>query len=248
MKKLPKNEKNQITKFLVKIKKEKEEEEGGGSVTDFAKNKISCQSNEKLKIEKVNDENELQRLKSELELEKKKNQHLEENVKKSVALVKEASIINLQKDIEIEQLNRRLKKIAVGHEQESDTVLFNEFNGIFNNNQLKELRSIASGKPNDFKFVRAILKFMYPDANALIDLSVTGKGRESNKSKMNPENVKIISKILHIRLLSEEGLQESEVLKRLSNVRMLIKDGIMKLKPKQANKSTTTTKPNNGKY
>lgn len=161
-----------------------------------------------------------------------------------MALIKEASAINLNKDIKIENLTKQLKKTSLDPPLKFDAIdsplkfdakengnqtLFSEFDGVFSKQQLKKLRSIPSGKKKDSTFVLACMRFLYPDTNILKNRSVTGRTfKKEKKREMTPTKVKFITKILNERLVSENGLDQFD---RLERVNKLMKDAIMKLKP-----------------
>lgn len=182
----------------------------------------------------------------ELKQEKEKNNKLTDDLKKSVALIKEITQMNLSKDLQIERLSKQLNSVSLNSKSfNPNESLFSAFSGIFAKDQLKELRSISSGKRRDSTFVLRCMRFMYPDANALNNISVTGKKFKGLvKNKMSEDNVKIITKMLNERLVSEES-DEVFILQRLSNVKKLIRDAITKLK-KPINEPTPSLLPLDG--
>lgn len=153
-------------------------------------------------------------------------------------MIKEFSTLNLKKDIEIEALSRQLSTVSI----DSSDTLFIEFDSIFKKEQLKQLRSIPSGKSRDSTFVLTCMRFLYPNQIDLLNISVTGrKAKNEKKEKMCQENIEILKKMLKQRLLSEDSLDALSISKRMKNVNKLIKDAIYKIKaPKsQAKKSNT---------
>lgn len=252
-------QKNSILKFLVKDKKKAGECSKETSLSQFTEEKINGQLSEQ-KSNKYNDliseskgaddlekelvaekeKNEvLLAVKKELAAEKEKNQVLLADLRMSMALIKDASAINLNKDIKIENLTKQLKRTSIESKPllkfdaktSVDQTLFSEFDDVFSKEQLKKLRSISSGKKKDSTFVLACMRYLYPDTNILKDRSVTGRSfKKEKKREMTPTKVKIIRRILNERLNSEKDLDESESFQRLDRAKKLMKDAIMKLK------------------
>lgn len=244
---------NTILKFLVKEKKEEEKEKkisSAQSISQFVEQKINEKTSEHESLD-VNDlvteSKSIKDLKIELAAAVEKNKTLLTDLKMSMALIKDASVTNLNKDIQIANLTKQLKKTSLNPESLPELnaktpdyqSLFRDFNGVFSKEQLKKLRSIPSGKRKDSTFVLACMRFLYPDPNILNDRSVTGRAiNKIKKREMTPTKVKIITRILNERLESEKGLDEIEAFQRLDRVKKLIKDAIVKLKPPEPLKPT----------
>lgn len=244
---MPKNSDVQNNHSILKyiVKKPKKIEDGlqkkNNNVFDFVKNKMS----EKTKIQKVfNNEgsmcDETKKLKNELQIEKEKNKKLQSDLGASVSLLKSASSINLQKDIFIKKLS---KDKNVTKDGEKSNNLFLEFNGHFNNDQLRQLRSIPSGKSRDSSFVLTLMRFLYPNTNVLSKKSATGKARNKmTKEKLTPHKKNLISDMLKERVSSENGLDDLTILQRMDNVNKLIKNAIENIVGKKSRTKSSTNK------
>lgn len=220
-------DKNSIAQFFINSKNT---EKSINDTQKFVQEKLASQIAKCAEIPNETQEKEIDEKKLEIELisERKKNEKLTSDLKKSVALIKEFSNLNLKKDIEIEALTRQISKVKIDS-QRSDT-LFSEFSSIFQKLQLNELRSIPSGKSKDSTFVLACMRFLYPNKNDLKNISLTGKMvKNERRQKMSQENIEIVTKMLNQRLLSEELLDELSISKRMKNINKLIKDAIYKI-------------------
>lgn len=226
-------EKSSIVRFLTKPENNASKSED--SISNFVQNKLASQINQCVAVanekeaEEINEnETEKKEIEKELMTEREKNEKLTNDLKKSVALIKEIGNSNLKKDIEIEKLTRQISMTSINAKP---ATLFSEFSGFFHTEQLNKLRSITSGKAKDSSFVLACMRFLYPNKDDLLHISLTGKmaKNQMNKKKMCPENVKIVTKMLQQRLLSEESLDGLSISKRMKNVNKLIKDAIYRI-------------------
>lgn len=74
------------------------------------------------------------------------------------------------------------------------------------------------------------MRYLYPNKDQLIDVSLTGKMVKNRKTKkMNPEKVEIITKMFKQRLLSEESLDALSISDRMNNKNKLLRDAIYKI-------------------
>lgn len=181
----PKNSGNSgpIVRFLVK----KSVKEKTSNISDFIKQKIAAQvevseqqitNSEQQKTTSIETSN----FAKELAEEKKKNEQLTNDLKKSVAFIREFEAISLTKDIQIEKLSRQLERVSLDSKDEH---LFSEFSDNFNPAQLKELRSVKSGLSKDSTFVLKCMRFLYPNPIVLNSVSLTGKPwKQKRKEKM----------------------------------------------------------------
>lgn len=238
------DEKKSIVRFFSKTEKNPNGKANEKNVSNFIEEKLSSQIANCAAIPNESQAKEIDEKKIEMALisERKKSEKLTSDLKKSVVLIKEISNLNLKKDIEIEALTRQISMVSI-NSRPSDT-LFNEFDGIFQKEQLNKLRSIPSGKSRDSTFVLTCMRFLYPYQNDLLNISVTGrKAKNEKKQKMSQENLEILKKMLKQRLLSEDSLDALSISKRMKNLNKLIKDAIYKIKsPKiQAKKSDDHT-------
>lgn len=171
-------------------------------------------------------------LAQELEDQKRKNETLQNDLKKAMTLLKEAGAVNLNKDFHINELNKKLQNAQFEQNQPKNDSLFSSFVRHFTHQQLKKLRSITSGQAKDSTFVLTCMRFLYPNRNALNNKSVDGQKYKGKKQAMTPQKVKMISDMLSERLNSENGLDSISALKRFERVKKLIKNAINKLKVK----------------
>lgn len=227
-----------IIRFLVNKKKE----ENKNDISDFVNQKIKSviQNEQNEEAEEVIDTHDTQYVTAELETEKKKNQKLTEDLKKAVMLINEFNAINLNKDIEIVRLSKKVE--AVSLECRNDQSLFSEFRNTFSEIQLKELRSVPSGISRDSTFVLKCMRFLYTDASVLLHISMTGKPfKQQKKEKMCEKNVDVIKKILNQRIASEE-IDLINVSIRMRRLSKLIRDAIDTIR-----KSVRNSNRDNGK-
>lgn len=223
-----------ILKFVVKKKPIENSHNANNNIFDFIKNKMI----EKTRVEEttISSNKELpvcdaiKKLNNELQNEKEENKKVQHDLSATVSLLKDASSINLQKDVCI----KKLSKITPNN-SEKPINLFDEFNGHFNDNQLKQLRSVPSGKSRDSSFVLALMRFLYPNASVLCKKSVTGKKRNKiAKEKLTPQKKTIIIDMLKERICSEKGVDDLSVLQRMKNVNRMIKNAIEKITMKKS--------------
>lgn len=221
----------QLCVFFPKPKKKLSGNTSENNLSNFIEKKLSSQIAKCVVIPNESQEKQIDEKKIEIELisERKKNEKLTSDLKKSVSLIKEINNLNLKKDIEIESLTRQISTMSI-NSRPSDT-LFSEFSSIFQNEQLNKLRSIRSGKSKDSTFVLTCMRFLYPNKNDLMHISVTGKkAKNEKKQKMSQENIEIVKKMLKQRLLSEESLDVLSVSERMKNINKLMKDAIYKIR------------------
>lgn len=221
---------NSIVRFLVKNNNNK------SNIKSYVEEKLATQVNSSQQnIPPLDEENEtssdfteINNLKNELSNEKKKNQLLVDDLKKSVAFINDFKTINLSKDIEIEKLTKQLELASL----DTNSTLFSEFDN-FNQDQLKGLRSVKSGFSRDSSFVLMAMRFLYPNPAVLNDISVTGKlYKKQRKEKMSEKHLNIVTSLLRERINSEE-VDQISTLKRLRRVNKLIRDAIIKMRPKK---------------
>lgn len=91
----------------------------------------------------------LNRKYAKLEAENKK---LKEDNKVLKKLLKKSDRVNMLKDYELQ-----MKKTC---DESSDKMLFIEFEGIFSQNEIKNLRSIKKGKAKDSTFVSKLVEYL----------------------------------------------------------------------------------------
>lgn len=231
-----KTQKNTILNYI------ENKEQTNVSINSFIEKKIAAQAqkiqDQKEETEEVRKLNELQ---IELKEQKKRNDTLQKDSKRAVALLKEAGAVNLNKDFHISELNKKLQSVEFETKQTGDAQLFDTFAHYFSQQQLKKLRSITSGQTKDSTLVLTCMKFLYPNKNVLRNKSVDGnKYKGQKKDQLTPLKVKIISNMLSERLSNEKGLDSFSASMRFNRVKVLIKNAINKLK----NQTIKSKKPN----
>lgn len=190
-----------IVRFFVKDpKKEKNEKEIAKNidVQNFVARKLAIQTEKTVEaqnISSIHQESDTSGRNCELEIElaseKLKNLKLIDDLKKSTALIRQMSAINLNKDLKIESLSKKLQSYTFESDPtEQNHSLFTEYSGVFTEDQLKKLRSVKTGKPADSTCILNCVRFLYPDASVLNNISFAGKMfKGQKKMKMNEENV-----------------------------------------------------------
>lgn len=172
-------------------------------------------------------------LRASLDIERKQNETLKKDLKKTIALLNQAGAVNLSKDIHIAQLNRQIKNSQFELNNANKNELFHRFDGIFQKSELNKLRSIRAGKPADSTFVLTCVGYLYPNPETLRNKSVDGNFyRKQKKQKMTPSKVKIITEMLNERLSSEKGLDMNNASVRFNHIKNLIKNAIHKITKK----------------
>lgn len=221
---------------------------------DFVKAKIESQLEKVSKIREQNENvaeiqniNKISELEAQLDIERKKNEKLTNDLKKTVAVIKNASEVNLKKDFQIDILTKKLQVACIDEKKDTKVVqlLFTEFEKILSNEQLNKLRSISSGKPKDSTFVLKCVDFLYPDHSVLENVTATGKMRNNQKKQvMCSTNVDLIKRMLNQRIYSEEGIDDVSASQRLNALKLHIKNAITTLRRrcKQANKRFNSVK------
>lgn len=224
-----KNPENSIVRFLVK------KDEKKANLSNFINRKLAAQveaSDEKVLNSEhaINTTDEINVLVLKLEEEKKKNEQLTNDLKKSVAFIREFEAVSLTKDIQIENLSKKLESASLNSKViEKDEQLFSEFSDDFYPEQLKDLRSVKSGLSRDSTFVLKCMRFLYPNPAVLNNVSLTGKlYKNQRKEKMCAKNVDIIRRMLQKRI-SSEGVEAPVILQRMRRMNKLVRDAITKI-------------------
>lgn len=88
---------------------------------------------------------------------------LEKDSKHAKILLRKASDLNLQKDLEIKKLKQQLIQRKSNGKSE---ILFRNHSHRFGNGEIKKIRSVKAGKRNDSAFVLTILKGLYRNKEA----------------------------------------------------------------------------------
>lgn len=226
-----------ITTFFVA----KNKTDSNEPLSEYIKRKIELKTQPCQEEPKEVHANGIEELSRELTAERQKNEKLVNDLKKSSVIVKQACAINLSKDVQIENLTQQLKNAKLNlpsknmHTEaiEMNPTLFNEFGNFFNSNELKQLRSVPSGKSRDSTFVLKCMRFLYTDLAVSANRSVTGRSFKGQKKQaMSPWKSTLIKKMLGQRLDTEDELDGITILVRLNNVHKLMRHAISKLQPK----------------
>lgn len=205
--------------------------------------KIHIEPNRNGHIESIDHDDEIRILSGKI-------RSLEKDLKHAKILLRKASDLNLQKDLEIKCLKEKLKKNCL-NEKKSE-ILFGKFEYRFEKEELKKIRSIRAGQRNDSTFVLSILKCLYKNEEAkLSERRVTDrKYGGTKKNELSAEKKEIMREMLEERVLDEldEQRDQDEVTNRLKqlnkHMRNALSNSLIAHKKKSGEvNSTTATKP-----
>lgn len=162
---------------------------------------------------------------------KNKYKICEKNLKLAKNLLKKSSQLNLEKDLQIQQLTQN-------NEKNTTNILFESFAENFENQDMIEIRSIASGSKKDSTFISKILHSFYKnDLSKLNDRSATGKKFNGiKKHEITFEKKKVMEKMLIERVkceLNDISCTSKEFLARVGRLNTLIRFAIGNLLPKK---------------
>lgn len=132
---------------------------------------------------------------------------LEKDLKHAKILLRKASDLNLQKDLEIKSLKQQLNKQKMNEKYD---ILFQNHSHRFENDEIRKIRSIKAGKRNDSTFVLTILKCLYKNEEAkLNDRRVTAKKYVGTKKiELSAEKKQIMREMLEERVIDELGTSQ----------------------------------------
>lgn len=162
---------------------------------------------------------------------KNKYKICEKNLKLAKNLLKKSSQLNLEKDLQIQQLTQN-------NEKNTTNILFESFAENFENQDMIEIRSIASGSKKDSTFISKIMHSFYKnDLSKLNDRSATGKKFNGiKKHEITFEKKKVMEKMLIERVkceLNDISCTSKEFLARVGRLNTLIRFAIGNLLPKK---------------
>lgn len=176
---------------------------------------------------------------------------LEKDLKHAKILLRKASDLNLQKDLEIKRLKEQLKKKNL-NERKSE-ILFGNFADRFESGEIKKIRSIKSGKRNDSAFVLTILKSLYKnEEEKLVDRRVTDRKYDgTKKNELSAEKKQMMREMLEERVLHElsSPQDEKELAERMNQLNRHMRNALHnslvahKKKSSQPNSTTVTMQP-----
>lgn len=131
-----------------------------------------------------------------------KKRALERNLKSAKILLRKASDLNLQKDLEIKFLQQQLTKKKT---DENNDTLFQEHSHRFDSDEIKCIRSIKAGKKNDSAFILFVLKCLYKSEEAKLNNRrvTTRKYGGTQKIELSAEKKQIMQHMLEERVLNE---------------------------------------------
>lgn len=155
----------------------------------------------------------------------------QKELKYAKVLLKKSSEINMQKDLQIQQLKQQLKQKL--NECSNKTLLFVEYEGKFDLDDLKEIRSVRPGPAKDSNFILKVMRGLYKDGeiSKLFDRSAAGRANKGvKKSCITPEKGKIIEDMLHQRILSEIEIEDLDFEKRSKKLNRFIRSAIYNMK------------------
>lgn len=187
----------------------------------------------------LNLENELIALKEQYSKQKEENIKLWNDNKLMKKLINEARAINLQKDIQIRNLQAQLN-IQTYTEAGEFKNLFTQYECHFMPDEMKQLRSIDRGERNDSTFVSKSIFYLYGGSQNVVNRLPTSAKTAEGKKPLSPEKVDIACKMLHERLIAE-GLPNDAMTKREARFKKLLSNAVS-----TARKKATTESPNLG--
>lgn len=126
---------------------------------------------------------------------------LETDLRHAKILLRKASDLNMQKDLEIKHLKQRLNTNKVNE------IPFQNHSHQFEPGEMRKIRSIKGGERNDSAFVLTILKGLYKNEEAkLNDRQVTARKYGGiKKIELSAEKKEIMREMLKERVLDELG-------------------------------------------
>lgn len=153
---------------------------------------------------------------------------LEKDLKDAKILLRKASDLNLQKDLEIKVLKERLNKKKVN--EKKNEILFQNHSHRFKPDEMKDIRSTRAGKTNDSTFVSTILKCLYKNEEAkLNDRRVTARKYDGTKKiELSAEKKEIMREMLEERVTNEldTSYEEDELKTRLKKLNTHLRNAL----------------------
>lgn len=133
------------------------------------------------------------------------NKLLQKNLKQAKIMLRKANDINMQKDIEIDILKKKLSDM--GAEANCDSLLFEKYAHKFDDKEIKKIRSIKMGQRNDSTFILTILKALYKNQDEKIRerRATSRKFKDSSKHEISFEKKEIMRQMLEERIKSENN-------------------------------------------
>lgn len=207
-----------------------------------SKKKQSNQEEESAKVDErsLNLEKQLAELKEQCK-QKEENLKICKDNKLMKSLLNEARAINLQKHIQIRNLQAQLNVQTYTEAGELKN-LFIQFECHFMPDEMKQLRSIDTPLyRNDSTFVSKCIFYLYGGPQNIENRLPTGAKTAAGKQPLSPEKVDVASKMLRERLISE-GLSADVMTRREARFNRLLSNAVS-----TARKKATTETPNPGR-
>lgn len=241
---MPSRKKKETNQTILTFFKAKKSEIDFSSKREFIQDKLKKRKEEN-EFHEEHECQESQKLRDELSFERKKSDKMQHDLKKAKQMLIEASRVNLQKDIIIQELKTSdTQKINVAS-KENYEYEFQEFSGNFTRNELKELKSLRSGTSADYKFVHMALKYLYKDQAVLLNRTPTGKKfRNVAKKAITPDKKELINLMLKKRIEIEGGIDFEHRIGRLDYLLGQVIQNIRKAQRAKQPQSDSVSKRN----
>lgn len=164
---------------------------------------------------------------------KKENIELSNDNKQLKKMFNKSNQINLEKDVLICRLKNEENKNYSG-------TVFSEFGDIFEDTELKTLRSISASSHRDSTFILNVIRILYKNNSAILS-SRTAFNKTANKQPVTPEKKVIINKLYKERLKSL-NLNAAEYTVRYSKMNEYMMNGIKNEANKMKTGAASSTK------
>lgn len=131
---------------------------------------------------------------------------LEKNLKQAKILLRKASDLNLQNDLQINMLKKQLDLQGKKHFTD-DQILFVTHSERFAQNDFKRIRSVRAGRRNDAVFVRFVMNGLYKNEETKLSerRASSRKYKGSSKLEVSADKKQIIRDMLEERIVQELG-------------------------------------------
>lgn len=197
----------------------------------------SCEANKNCHEVKIN-------LKRKLEISKQKEASIQESIAMCKRICKQKDDKIKSFEIETER-NKQISPVTTSNntgqqhnptDTNKSSILFDQFNEIFAENQLSTLRSIDKSKKGDSTFILNCLRFLYShDLAKLEHKSVTGKSKTGDpKEPITPQKLNQIQTV-YVERLNDLKLERTDQDEREKKFRNHVHRAIININNAQRN-------------
>lgn len=158
-------------------------------------------------------EKEINELREKLNISERKNKELNKDNKQLKHMLSQSNRINLNKDLKIEQLQKKPETNSV---KLDNKLVFSGFTRIFNEMELASFRSIPASSSRDSSFILLALRTLYKEDLSVLN-SRTGSNASQGKQPITPTKRQIIQDLFFERL-ETLGLEAIECNSRKSKL------------------------------